>query len=127
MSELYSSMYHAYCLAIQQMVEQRLERGLSSAEQAGIWNAGSLMMLEVVERDLVHSQDNAVLPAMLIANAEGFRDRFTAAHAKTSHLLTQHRVRAFVAGHYHQLRAAKTIYDLMLLAEQYPETRKRSS
>src|SRR5258706_13176759 len=41
--------------------EGTLERKLTPSEQRAIWNAGSLMMLELVERDLVAAQSAAAV------------------------------------------------------------------
>lgn len=123
MKKPYSETYRVVCLAIQRMVEQRIGRSLTTEEQGGIWNAGSLMMLEVVEHDLIDTRDNAAIPEILTAKAVDFYQRFTIARAKTEHLLAQHPVRAFFAGHHHQLKVARTMYDLMKIADQYPVPR----
>ena len=47
----YAESYAFVCRSLIADVEQRLGRTLTSDEQRRIWNVGSLMMLEPVERD----------------------------------------------------------------------------
>jgi len=47
----YAATYATFCTGLISGLEERLERPLTPYEQRGIWNVGSLMRLEVVERD----------------------------------------------------------------------------
>jgi hypothetical protein len=47
----YAAAYATFCAGLISDLEERLERPLTPDEQRGIWNVGSLMRLEVVERD----------------------------------------------------------------------------
>jgi len=61
----YSEVYRAVCLTLQGTVEQRIGRSLTSEEQLGIWNAGSLMMLESVDHEIMHTPSHSDLPPLL--------------------------------------------------------------
>lgn len=48
----YAEVYALFCQSTIETLQARLSRAVSAQEQRCIWNAGSLMMLESVERTL---------------------------------------------------------------------------
>jgi len=117
----YSEAYREVCLAIQRTVEQRIGRSLTPEEQLGIWNAGSLLMLEAVEHEILHTPSNADLPLLLQRNAVTFHERFTTALMQAKELIAHRKMFALLYGHRKRLEEAQTIYDLLTVTEQYPQ------
>ncbi len=56
MKKKFSEVYYLYCETIEKSTQEKLGRPLTEAEQYSIWNAGSLLMLEALERDIARSQ-----------------------------------------------------------------------
>ena len=52
MTRSHEELYRQYCELIERTVNERLGRPLTQREKSAIWRAGSLMMLEVVDRAL---------------------------------------------------------------------------
>lgn len=55
MSQHYSGMYEAFCNAVIEATESKLCRSLSEEEKRNIHNAGSMMMLEAIDRSINNS------------------------------------------------------------------------
>ena len=119
MSKLYSEHYQAVCLDIQAMIEQRVGRNLNQQELLGIWNADSLMMLELVNRDLSQAQSDADLLTILQRNAAVFGERFTSAKLQAESLINQHKFRSALYRHRKRLTLAQNIHDIMKITERY--------
>jgi hypothetical protein len=113
------------CLHIQTEVEQRIGRALTRDEELGIWNAGSLTMLESVDRELMHTSLATDLPNVLQHNVAIFQERFVSALAEAAKLIAQHKLRALLGRHQQQVAKAQTVYDIMKVTEQYPDAMKR--
>jgi len=123
----YSDVYREVCLNIQRTVEQRIGRSLTSEEQLGIWNAGSLMMLEAVDHEIMHTPSNADLPPLLQRNAVTFHERFTTALMQAKELIAHRKMLAFLYRHRKRLEEAQTVYDLLTVTEHYPQYPTRSA
>lgn len=75
MNRPYSENYRIYCEGIEKYAQQRLGRPLHPIERDGIWNAGSMMMLELVDRDVLLAADADGVAAELSACGRAFQAR----------------------------------------------------
>jgi len=123
----YAEVYRQICLNIQTTIEHRIGRPLSEDEKLGIWNAGSLTMLESVDHELAHASSILNLPRILQHNANVFHNRFTTALEQAQSLITSRRLFALIHGHRKMLEEAQTIYDILKVTEQYSNRAERQA
>ena len=78
----YLDAYEQVCQALEICLQKRLGRSLDGDERLGLWNAGSLMMLESVERALgliadptLLAQELRTMTALFHPNLERYRQK----------------------------------------------------
>jgi Na+/phosphate symporter len=49
----FSEMYHKYCESVESSIAEKVQRPLTEEEKRGIWNVGSLLLLESFERAIL--------------------------------------------------------------------------
>jgi hypothetical protein len=77
MKRHFSEVYRLFCEGIEADASTKLARSLTHEERLGIWNAGSLMLLEVVEREIRAATTGAAVSHMLVEGAVTFQARRT--------------------------------------------------
>ena len=111
----FNQAYFATCQALELALQQRLNRPLEVDERLGIWNAGSLMMVEALERSLTTIDDLARLSQELRHTTELFRPRFEECRQKSIERLIH---QGILDPHIHdQIAAAQTVYDVLWIVE----------
>ena len=75
MRQSYAARYLSMCESLEEAAARRLERPLSEDERCGICNAGSLMMLDMLEEDIAAAESAAALGEALVAAAREFEEK----------------------------------------------------
>ncbi len=70
MKKKFSEVYHLYCEIVEESIREKLGRPLTEIEHYGIWNTGSLLLLELFERDLISARSIEEVVMLLARQAQ---------------------------------------------------------
>jgi hypothetical protein len=122
MSRNYSQTYRLVCQSIQDWVQERLGRPLTAIERNGIWNAGSLMMLESVERTLEAAQSIPLLETELANLSVTFNERFQSGVEKLGEELIELLSRPLSIEEHQAINNVATLYEAMRVVDWLRES-----
>jgi hypothetical protein len=84
MNRRYSDIYRQFCEGVETTAQEKLGHLLSDEVRLGIWNAGSLMMLESIEQDIIDLWNVAEVEVELSKLAKAFEPNFQEALVQLS-------------------------------------------
>ena len=113
----YSQIYIAACEIVEALAIELLGRSLTEAEQRGIWNAGSLKVLESVERNITECTLDAVA-MRLVSIGASFDERLSAAHTQMIGALEEALGRPLSDSEKSSITRIKRIHQLMEIGER---------
>jgi len=121
-THLHSEIYLLMCDSLKEIAEGTLERPLTPLELAHIYNAGSLMMLEVVGRGIETSSKEKLSETLL---STSFVDRLDEIKTKFPKILEEEFLGQTLSQQQieklKQLPYVYTIFQIMLRLEQTPQ------
>jgi hypothetical protein len=125
----FSETYRTVCATVEELAAEKLGRLLTATERNGIWNAGSLMMLEVVERDILSAQNAESAARELITSAQTFERRFSDSVLSLKTLLETELNRKLSESELTFIQGLPNIFALMVVGEQVKDAalRKREA
>ncbi len=121
MQQPYSELYRLVCEHIEAEASRKLARPLTNEERRGIWDAGSLLMLEVVDRAIVAASTAAEVAYELAESAAAFRQRRKTVLDLAAHHLHTALGRPLTIDERERLRNVDTLYVLETIVEQVKE------
>ncbi|HLW03756.1 MAG TPA: hypothetical protein VKT82_34235 [Ktedonobacterales bacterium] len=121
MAESYAEAYARCCAGTVERVQKRLGRDLTAREQRRIWNSGSLMMLEMVDRGLTEVPSTAAIEQELREMEKWTEERFQMALAKLLELLPAWLGRAITDVEREALAQSEHLGVFMNLTERLPK------
>lgn len=117
MTHSYTQIYGTMCKAVQEEVEGRIGRPLAPEETGAIWNAGTLMMLESVDQELVMLPSH-LIPATLVDRSEDFAVRFATSREIVRKSLTRIDYPYLSSNIAHRIDQAGNVYQLLCLIDE---------
>ncbi len=123
--QYFSETYRVVCAVVEKLATEKLGRSLSATERNGIWNAGSLMMLEVVERDILSKQSAESMAQELTESARTFERRFFESVLSLKTLLETELNRKVSESELTFIESLPNIWALMVVGEQIKDAASR--
>ena len=123
--QYYSEIYRIVCAAAEKLAAEKLARSLTTTERKGIWNAGSLMMLEIVEQDISAAQTAESTARQLVESSQTFKRRFSESVQSLKTLLETELNRKLFDSELTFIQSLPNIWALMVVGEQVKDASSR--
>lgn len=122
MAKTTEKIYIQWCAAIEVAASQMLDRALTRPELRGIRNAGSLMMLEAVERGVASGTDPLKVAADLISSGVAFEERRRSIATSTASFAEESLGRSLAVQEAAAFRQCEFVTDLMRVSDDLAES-----
>jgi hypothetical protein len=117
----YSESYRLVCEAIETGAIEKLGRILSAEERRGIWDAGSLMMLEGIDRQIDAATSAVEVEQILVEGGVAFQERRAQALDIGIQRLKTAVGRPLTVEECNQFQSVETLYEAMDIVERVLE------
>lgn len=120
----YSEHYRECCEAIEKFTAEKLGRALSTKEKQTVWNSGSVMQLEVIDRHLYEAKDAIQTEAQLEIFSESSEQRFASDYNYLIDYLEKLLNRKISEDEKSKIQRSESVKDLMEIGEQIKDARE---
>jgi hypothetical protein len=119
----YSEAYKSYCEVVEKFAAEKIERALSDSEKKAIWNAGSIMQLEVIEQHLSHAETAEQTITALARWSKPSELRFESDFKFVIETMERLLNRSLHDSEKSKIHSSRSVIDMMRLAEQMKEVK----